>query len=90
MPRRNQDKHPWDALAVSRIPIANMVLLGTEEKGALVPTCTEPTKMARVDLRELRNGGRQRAAALKESVPARACGGGKGWRGIVEHRKLGL
>jgi hypothetical protein len=57
IPRRNQDKHPWAALAASRIPIANMVLLSTEEKSALMPTCTEPTKMARVDLRELRNGG---------------------------------
>ena len=34
-----------------------MVFLDTDKKVALVPTCTDPTKMARVDLRKVKNGG---------------------------------
>jgi hypothetical protein len=60
LPRRIQDEHAGAALAASRIPIANVVFvvfLDIEKKVALVPTCTDPTKMARVDLREVKNGG---------------------------------
>jgi hypothetical protein len=80
LPRRIQDEHAGAALAASRIPIANVAFLDIEKKVALVPACTDPTKMARVDLREVKNGG----------VPARACGGGEGWRGLVEDHELGL
>jgi hypothetical protein len=55
LPRRIQDEHAGAALAASRIPIENLVFFGTEKKGALVPTYTDPTKMARVDLREVKN-----------------------------------
>jgi hypothetical protein len=57
LPRRIQDEHAGAALAASRIPIANVVFLDIEKKVALAPTCTDPTKMARVDLREVKNGG---------------------------------
>jgi hypothetical protein len=34
-----------------------VVFLGTKKKAALTQTCTDPTKMARVDLREVKSGG---------------------------------
>jgi hypothetical protein len=57
LPRRILYEHAGTALAASRIPIANVVFIETDKKAALVKTCTDPTKMARVDLREVKNGG---------------------------------
>ena len=57
LPRRIHDEHAGAALAASRISIANVVFLDADKHVALVPTCTDPTKMARVDLREVKNGG---------------------------------
>ena len=57
LPRRIHDEHAGAALAASRISTANVVFLDTDKKVALVPTCTDATKMARVDLSEVKNGG---------------------------------
>jgi hypothetical protein len=48
---RIQDKKP------ELPPIANVVFFDTEKKTALVQTCTASTKVARVDVREVKNGG---------------------------------